>query len=157
MEFQRTHKYHATVAPYRRCRRNDPPTATSLQLKQSRKYKNHKPLQQRHKSTKNKTLPQKRPSQRKTVHRKQIHRCQQHRFSVAPATAHARHRKTKIKTTPIRATVTAEIPTETEKANKEKDKTDIKETKQKTNKVTFEQSSDLRISDRIKGARRTEN
>ena len=97
MEFQRTHKYHVAVAPYRRCRRNDPPTATSLQLKQSRKYKNHKPLQQRHNSTKNKTLPQKRPSQRKTVHRKQIHRCQQHRFSVAPATAHARHRKTKIK------------------------------------------------------------
>ena len=34
-------------------------------------------------------------------------------------------------TTPIRATVTAEIPAETEKANKEKGKTEIKEIKQK--------------------------
>ena len=34
-------------------------------------------------------------------------------------------------TTPIRATVTAEIPTETEKTNKEKSKTDIKEIKTK--------------------------
>ena len=58
--------------------------------------------------------------------------------------------------TPIRATVTDEIPTETEKANKEKSKTDIKEIIQRNNKVTFEQSSDLRRSDRIKGARRTE-
>ena len=59
-------------------------------------------------------------------------------------------------TTPIRATVTAEIPAETEKANKEKGKTDIKEIKQRNNKVTFEQPSDLRRTDRIKGARRTE-
>ena len=54
-------------------------------------------------------------------------------------------------TTPIRANVTAEIPAETEKANKEKGETDIKERKQKGNKVTFEQSNDLRRSDRIRG------
>ena len=58
--------------------------------------------------------------------------------------------------TPIRATVTAEGLSETEKANIEKSRTDIKEIKQKKLKVTFEQSSDLRRSDRIKGARRTE-
>ena len=59
-------------------------------------------------------------------------------------------------TTPIRATVIAEGSSETEKANKEKGKTDSKETKLKNDKVTFEQSSDLRRSDKIKGARRTE-
>ena len=60
-------------------------------------------------------------------------------------------------TTPIRTTVTAEIPAETVKANKEKGKADIKEIKQKGNKVTFEQPNDLRRSDRIGGAKRTEN
>ena len=59
-------------------------------------------------------------------------------------------------TTPIRATVTADIPAETEKAIKEKGKTDIKEIKQKVSKVTFEQPNDLRRSDKISGARRTE-
>ena len=59
-------------------------------------------------------------------------------------------------TTPIRATGTAGTPAETERANKEKGKTDNKEIKQKNNKVTFEESSDLRRSDWIKGARRTE-
>ena len=54
-------------------------------------------------------------------------------------------------TTPIRVTVTAEGLSETEKAIKEKGKTDIKETKLKNNKVTFEKSSDHRRSDRIKG------
>ena len=59
-------------------------------------------------------------------------------------------------TTSIRATVTAEIPAETEKANKEKGKIVIKEIKQKVNKVTFEQPNDLRRLDRIKGDRWTE-
>ena len=47
-------------------------------------------------------------------------------------------------TTPIRATVTAEGSSETEKANKEKSKADIKETYSKSEIVTFEQSRDLR-------------
>ena len=59
-------------------------------------------------------------------------------------------------TTPIRATVTAEGPPETAVTNKEKCKIEIKEIKLKMNKVTIEQPTDLRRSDRIKGARRTE-
>ena len=47
-------------------------------------------------------------------------------------------------TTPIRTTVTAEILAETVKATKEKGKVDIREIKQKGDKVTFEQPNDLR-------------
>ena len=56
-------------------------------------------------------------------------------------------------TTPIRATVIAEGTSETQITNKVKPKS---KRKLKNNKVTFEQSTDLRRSNRIKGARRTE-
>ena len=59
-------------------------------------------------------------------------------------------------TTLIRATVTAEGPPETGVTNKEKGKIEIKEMKLKNNRVTFEQPTDLRRSERIKRARRTE-
>ena len=58
-------------------------------------------------------------------------------------------------TTPIRAAVTAEGPSETGITNKEKSKTEVEEIKLKIKKMTFEQPTDLRRSDRIKGARRT--
>ena len=56
-------------------------------------------------------------------------------------------------TTPIRATVTAEGPPEAGVTNKDKRKIETKEIKLKNSKVTFEQPTDLRRSDKIKGAR----
>ena len=59
-------------------------------------------------------------------------------------------------TTPIGATVITEELPETGITNKDKCKIETEEIKLKSSKVTFEQSTDLRRSDRIRGARRTE-
>ena len=57
MELQKARKNRVVVTPYRQCRRNDPHMMTLPQLTEKRTLTNHKPLQQRTNSTKNKITP----------------------------------------------------------------------------------------------------
>ena len=157
-ESQKACKNSVVVTFYRQCRRNDPHTVILSQLIQEQTLLNHEPPHQRTNNATKEQNPTAEETQPKEDNRSETNTP----LPTTPIQCSTGHgprpsqREDEQQTTPIRATVIAEGTSETGITNKEKGKTETKEMKLKNNKVTVEQSADLRRSNRIKGTRRTE-